>query len=118
MGLAAIPLGVVVAGTIVSGTAFLGLGFVVGVYGVADCLDCVWAGAPIMLNAVLHTPGPLGVSGQIVLTLSAGARSVSSGWFGGLPDESYGIAGKLAVVGFRLVACTGVATALVLDWSD
>jgi peptidoglycan/LPS O-acetylase OafA/YrhL len=111
MGLAAIPLGVVVAGTIAGGTAFLDSALSVAFAG-ALLAAIASTGARNPLNAVLRR-GPLAFYGRISYGLYMTHISVFIyfGWFD-LRMDHYGIAGNLAVVAFRLAACTGVATAL------
>jgi peptidoglycan/LPS O-acetylase OafA/YrhL len=69
-------------------------------------------GARNPVNAALRR-GPLAFYGRISYGLYMTHISVFIffGWFDARMDR-FGIAGNLAVVGFRLAACTGVAAAL------
>jgi peptidoglycan/LPS O-acetylase OafA/YrhL len=111
LGLGAIPLGVVVAATIAGGTAFLDSALSVAFAG-ALLAAIASTGARNPVNAALRR-GPLAFYGRISYGLYMTHISVFIffGWFDARMDH-YGMAGNLAVVGFRLAACTGVAAAL------
>jgi peptidoglycan/LPS O-acetylase OafA/YrhL len=111
IGLVAMPVGFICAGTIAGGTAFL------------DCaLTTLFAGA--VLSAIASTGarnainvalsrGPLAYYGKISygMYMTHIAVFVYFGWFDARMN-AYGLAGNLAVVVFRLVMCTLVATIL------
>ena len=111
MGLAAIPLGLWAAATVAGGTAFLDSSLAVAFAG-AVLASIASTGARNPLSAALRR-GPLPFYGRISygLYMTHIMVFVFFGWFD-LRMDPYGIAGNLAVVGFRLVATTAVATAL------
>ena len=93
------------------GTAFLDSALAVGFAGaVLACIASTGARNP--LNAVLRR-GPLAFFGQISygLYMTHIVVFIYFGWFDARRVH-YGIAGNLAVVAFRLIASTLVATAL------
>ena len=111
IGLAALALGIAAAATIAGGTAFLDSALAVGFAG-AMVAAISSTGARNPLNALLRR-GPFAYYGKISYGLYMTHISVFIyfGWFDAAMDR-YGIAGNLAVVGFRLVMTTLVATAL------
>ncbi len=111
LGLAAIPTGFLAAATIAGGTAFLDSALTTG-FGGAVLASIASTGARNPLNALLRR-GPLAFYGRISygLYMTHIMVFVYFGWFDARMDQ-YGIAGNLAVVAFRLVACTAVASAL------
>lgn len=111
IGLAAIPLGFLAAATVAGGTAFLDSALAVGFAG-SVLASIASTGARNPGNAVLRR-GPLAFFGQISygLYMTHIVVFIYFGWFDARMDR-YGIPGNLAVVAFRLVASTAVATAL------
>ncbi len=111
MGLGGLVLGIAAAATVAGGTAYLDSALAVGFAGAALALIAS-AGARNPLNAALRK-GPLAFYGRISYGLYMTHISVFIyfGWFDARMN-SYGMAGNLAVVAFRLVATTLVATAL------
>ena len=111
IGLAGFVLGIAAAATIAGGTAFLDSALAVGFAG-AMVAAIASTGARNPVNALLRR-GPLAFYGRISYGLYMTHISVFIyfGWFDRAMDR-YGIAGNLAVVGFRLVMSTLVATAL------
>jgi len=111
MGLGAIPLGLWAAATVAGGTAFLDSALAVAFAG-AVLASIASTGARNPLSATLRR-GPLPFYGRISygLYMTHIMVFVFFGWFD-LRMDPYGTAGNLAVVGFRLVATTAVATAL------
>jgi peptidoglycan/LPS O-acetylase OafA/YrhL len=111
MGLGAIPLGLWAAATVAGGTAFLDSALAVAFAG-AVLASIASTGARNPLSAALRR-GPLPFYGRISygLYMTHIMVFIYFGWFD-LRMDPYGIAGNLAVVGFRLVATTAVATAL------
>jgi len=111
IGLAAIPLGLWAAATVAGGTAFLDSALAVAFAG-AVLASIASTGARNPLSAALRR-GPLPFYGRISygLYMTHIMVFIYFGWFD-LRMDPYGIAGNLAVVGFRLVATTAVATAL------
>jgi peptidoglycan/LPS O-acetylase OafA/YrhL len=111
MGLGAIPLGLWAAATVAGGTAFLDSALAVAFAG-AVLASIASTGARNPLSAALRR-GPLPFYGRISygLYMTDIMVFIYFGWFD-LRMDPYGIAGNLAVVGFRLVATTAVATAL------
>ena len=111
IGLAAFALGIAAAATIAGGTAYLDSALAFGFTG-ATLAAIASTGARNPLNAVLRR-GPLPLYGRISYGLYMTHISVFIyfGWFD-LRMDPYGITGNLAVVGFRLVMTTLVATAL------
>jgi len=111
IGLIAIPVGFCAAGTIAGGTAFLDSALTTCFAGsVLAAIASTGSRSP--LNAILRR-GPLPFYGRISygLYMTHIMVFVYFGWFDAKMDQ-YGMAGNLAVVAFRLVACTAVATAL------
>jgi peptidoglycan/LPS O-acetylase OafA/YrhL len=111
IGLAAFVLGIAAAATIAGGTAYLDSALSVGFAG-AMVAAATSTGARNPLNAVLRR-GPLAFYGRISYGLYMTHISVFIyfGWFDARMN-AYGVAGNLAVVGFRLVVTTLVAAAL------
>ena len=111
MGLAGIVAGFLAAGTVAGGTAFLDSALTTGFAGVV-LASIASSGARNPLNAALRR-GPLAFYGRISygLYMTHIMVFIYFGWFDRHMD-AYGIAGNLAVVAFRLVASTAVATAL------
>ena len=111
MGLGGFAAGFWAAATIAGGTAFLDSALAVGFAGVVLALIAS-TGARNPVNAALRR-GPLKFYGRISYGLYMTHISVFIyfGWFD-LRMDAYGTAGNLAVVGFRLVAATAVATVL------
>jgi len=111
IGLVGFILGFVAAGTIAGGTAFLDSALAIGFAGmVLSVIASTGAHNPV--NAALRS-GPLAFYGRISYGLYMSHISVFIyfGWFD-LRMDRYGIAGNLAVVAFRLAACTAVAAIL------
>jgi len=110
-GLAAMPVGIGIAATVVAGTAFLDSALSVAFAG-AVLAAIASTGARNPLNAVLRR-GPLAFYGRISygLYMTHILVFIYFGWFDVRMDR-YGIAGNLAVVAYRLVATTAVATTL------
>jgi len=111
MGLAACVGGVWAGGTIAGGTAFLDSALAVGFAGMILALIAL-TGSRNPVNALLRS-GPFAFYGRISygLYMSHVSVFIYFGWFDAKMDK-YGIAGNLAVVGFRLMMCTLVAAAL------
>jgi len=111
MGLGGMVAGIWAAATVAGGTAFLDSALAVGFAGGVLALIAS-TGARNPLNAALRR-GPLAFYGRISygLYMTHIAVFVYFGWFD-LRMDRYGVAGNLAVVGFRLAASTAVATAL------
>jgi len=111
MGLGGFVLGIAAAATVAGGTAFLDSALAVGFAGAALALIAS-SGARNPLNRALCS-GPLAFYGRISYGLYMTHISVFIyfGWFD-LAMDRYGMAGNLAIVAFRLVATTLVATAL------
>jgi peptidoglycan/LPS O-acetylase OafA/YrhL len=111
IGLAALVLGIAAAATIAGGTAFLDSALAVGFAG-AMLVLIASTGARSPINAVLRR-GPLAFYGRISYGVYMTHISVFIyfGWFDARMN-AYGIEGNLAVVAFRLVMTTLVATAL------
>jgi len=111
LGLGGIVAGFIAAGTIAGGTAFLDTALTTG-FGGAVLASIAATGARSPLNAALRS-GPLAFYGRISygLYMTHIMVFVYFGWFDRRMDP-YGIAGNLAVVAFRLGACTAVAAAL------
>ena len=111
IGLIAMPVGFICAGTIAGGTAFLD-----------SALTALFAGAVLSsiastgyrtpINAMLRR-GPLAYYGKISygLYMTHIATFVYFGWFDAQMNN-HGIPGNFAVVAFRLITCTLVATLL------
>ncbi len=111
IGLAAFVLGITAAATIAGGTAYLDSALAVGFAGAAlAAIASTGARNPV---SVMLRRGPLPFYGRISYGLYMTHISVFIyfGWFD-LRMDPYGIAGNLAVVAFRLVMTTLVATAL------
>ena len=111
LGLLGMVAGFLAAGTVAGGTSFLDSALAVAFAG-ALLAAIASTGARNPLNAVLRS-GPLAYYGRISYGFYMTHISVFIffGWFD-LRMDHYGMAGNLAVVAFRLAACTGVATAL------
>jgi len=113
MGLGATVAGIAAADTIAGGTAYLDSALTLG-FGGAMLALIASTGAHNPLSAALRR-GPLAYYGQISYGLYMAHISVFIffGWFDAKKDKAgYGIAGNLAIVAFRLVTSTAVATAL------
>lgn len=111
MGLAAMPVGFCAVATAAAGTAFLDSALSVAFAG-ALLASIASTGARNPLSGALRR-GPLAFYGRISygLYMTHIAVFIYFGWFDAHMDR-YGTTGNLAVVVFRLVACTAVATAL------
>jgi peptidoglycan/LPS O-acetylase OafA/YrhL len=111
IGIAALVLGLAGAATVAGGTAFLDSALALG-FGGAVLAAIASTGAGNPLCAVLRR-GPLEFYGRISYGLYMVHISVFIyfGWFD-LRMDRYGLAGNLAVVGFRLAASTAVSAAL------
>lgn len=111
IGLSGLIAGLVAAGTIAGGTAFLDSALAMG-FGGAVLAALASTGASNPLNATLRR-GPLAFYGRISYGLYMIHISIFIffGWFDARMDR-YGMAGNLAVVGFRLATATLAATAL------
>ncbi len=111
LGLGGIVAGFTAAGTIAGGTAFLDTALTIG-FGGSVLASIASTGARNPLNAALRR-GPLAFYGRISygLYMTHIMVFVYFGWFDRHMDP-HGIAGNLAVVAFRLCACTAAASAL------
>ena len=111
IGAAACVLGIAAAATIAGGTSLLDSALAVGFAG-AMVAAIAATGARNPINALLRR-GPLPFYGRISygLYMTHIAVFIYFGWFDRAMDR-YGTAGNLAIVGFRLVMSTLVATAL------
>jgi peptidoglycan/LPS O-acetylase OafA/YrhL len=111
LGLACFAGGFGAAATVAGGTAFLDSALAVGFTG-AVLAAIASTGARNPLNAVLRR-GPLAFYGRISYGLYM-IHIMVFVFFGGfdLRMDRYGMAGNLAVVGFRLAVSTALATAL------
>jgi peptidoglycan/LPS O-acetylase OafA/YrhL len=111
LGCAATLLGFTAVATIAGGTAFLDSALAVGFAG-AVLAAIASTGARNPLSALLRR-GPLPFYGRISygLYMIHIMVFIFFGWFD-LRMDRYGVAGNLAVVAFRLVVSTAVATAL------
>ncbi|MFP5250086.1 MAG: acyltransferase family protein, partial [Acidobacteriota bacterium] len=111
IGWAAMPLGFVSAGTIAGGTAYLDSALTT-LFGGAVLSSIAATGARTPVNAALSR-GPLAYYGKISygLYMTHIGTFVYFGWVDARLN-SYGSAGNLGIVAFRLVACTLVATIL------
>jgi len=111
MGLAAMALGVWASATVAGGTSFLDSALAVAFAG-SVLAAIASTGARNPLSALLRR-GPLAFYGRISygLYMTHILVFIYFGWFDARMDR-YGIAGNLAVVGFRLAASTACATAL------
>jgi peptidoglycan/LPS O-acetylase OafA/YrhL len=111
LGLGALVAGIAAAATVAGGTSLLDSALAVGFAGaVLALIASTCARNPV--NAALRS-GPLAFYGRISYGLYMTHISVFIyfGWFD-LRMDRYGTAGNLAIVAFRLVAATAVATAL------
>lgn len=111
LGLAASAAGIAAAATFAGGTAFLDSALAVGYAGLTLALVAS-TGSRNPASALLRS-GPLAFYGRISygLYMTHIAVFIFFGWFDAKMNR-YGIAGNLAVVGFRLAVCTAVAAAL------
>jgi peptidoglycan/LPS O-acetylase OafA/YrhL len=111
VGIAGIVIGFLSAGTIAGGTAFLDTALTTG-FGGAVLAFIASTGARNPLNAALRR-GPLAFYGRISygMYMTHIMVFIYFGWFDRRMD-AHGGAGNLAVVAFRIVASTAVATAL------
>jgi peptidoglycan/LPS O-acetylase OafA/YrhL len=111
IGLIAMPVGLISAATIAGGTAFLDTALT-ALFGGAVLSSIAFTGARNPVNAILSR-GPLAYYGRISygLYMTHIMVFVYFGWFDARMDH-FGMAGSMAVVAFRLVATTLVATAL------
>jgi peptidoglycan/LPS O-acetylase OafA/YrhL len=111
LGLAAFAGGMAAAATIAGGTRFLDDALAIGFAG-AVLAAMASTGARNPVNAALRR-GPLAFYGQISygLYMIHIAVFIFFGWFDARMDR-HGMAGNLAVVGFRLAASTAAAAAL------
>jgi peptidoglycan/LPS O-acetylase OafA/YrhL len=111
LGLAGFFAGILAAATIAGGTRFLDDALAIGFAG-AVLAAIASTGARNAVNAALRR-GPLAFYGRISygLYMIHIAVFIFFGWFDARMDR-YGMAGNLAVVGFRLAASTAAATAL------
>jgi peptidoglycan/LPS O-acetylase OafA/YrhL len=105
------PVGIIAAGTIAGGTAFLDTALTT-LFGGAVLSSIAGTGAKTPVNAILSR-GPLAYYGRISygLYMTHIMVFVYFGWFDARMDH-HGMPGSMAVVAFRLVATTLVATAL------
>ena len=105
------PIGFLAAATIAGGTAFLDTALTT-LFAGAVLSSIASTGARNPVNAILSR-GPLAYYGRISygLYMTHIMVFVYFGWFDARMDR-YGTAGNLAVVAFRLVACTLAATML------
>ena len=111
IGLAAAASGFIAAGTIAGGTAFLDSALAIGFAG-SMLAAIASTGARNPVNAVLRR-GPLAFYGRISygLYMIHIMVFIYFGWFD-LKMDPFGIAGNLAIVGFRLTMATLCATVL------
>lgn len=111
IGVTGLVIGIAAAGTVAGGTAFLDSALAVS-FGGAVLTSIASTGAQNPLSALLRR-GPLAFSGRISygLYMIHIMVFIYFGWLDRKMD-AYGIAGNLAIVAFRLVACTAAATAL------
>jgi peptidoglycan/LPS O-acetylase OafA/YrhL len=111
IGLVAAVSGFIAAGTIAGGTAFLDSALALG-FGGSMLATIASTGARNPVNSLLRR-GPLAFYGRISygLYMIHIMVFIYFGWFD-LKMDPYGIAGNLAIVGFRLVMATICATAL------
>ena len=111
LGLGGMVAGFMAAATVAGGTAFLDSALSTGFAGTV-LASIASTGARNPLNALLRR-GPLAFYGRVSygLYMTHIMVFIYFGWFDRRMD-AYGIAGNLAVVAFRLVAATAVATAL------
>jgi peptidoglycan/LPS O-acetylase OafA/YrhL len=111
IGLASLVIGIALAASIAGGTAFLDSALALGFAGaVVTTMASTGAWGPI---TALLGRGPLAFYGRISygLYMIHIMVFIYFGWFD-LKMEPYGIAGNLAIVGFRLAAATACATVL------
>ncbi len=116
IGLAAMPSGFLAAATIAGGTAFLD-----------TALTSVFAGHALRhrFHRIAQSDernlrrGPLAFYGRISygLYMTHIMVFIYFGWFDARMDQ-YGIPGNLAVVAFRLAACTAAATSALVRFRD
>jgi peptidoglycan/LPS O-acetylase OafA/YrhL len=111
IGLGAFVAGIAAAATVAGGTAFLDSALAIGYCGAMLTLITT-TGARNPMSAALRR-GPLAFYGRISygLYMTHISTFIFFGWFD-LRMDHYGVAGNLAVVGFRLAASTAIATAL------
>ncbi len=111
IGLSALVLGITAAATIAGGTSLLDSALAVGFAG-AMVAAIASTGARNPINALLRR-GPLPFYGRISygLYMTHIAVFIYFGWFDRAMD-AYGTSGNLAIVGFRLLMSTLVATVL------
>lgn len=111
IGLGGFAAGMAAAATVAGGTSFLDTALAAGFAG-AVLAAIASTGARNPLSAALRR-GPLAFYGRISygLYMTHIMVFVYFGWFDARMDR-YGVAGNLAVVAFRLGACTAVASAL------
>ncbi len=111
MGLGTMVAGIAAAATVAGGTSLLDSALAMG-FGGAVLALIASTGAPNPVNAALRS-GPLAFYGRISYGLYMTHISVFIyfGWFD-LRMDPYGTAGDLAIVAFRLLAATAVATVL------
>jgi peptidoglycan/LPS O-acetylase OafA/YrhL len=111
IGYAAMPVGFICAGTIAGGTAFLDSALTT-LFGGAVLTSIASTGFRGPIHSALRT-GPLAYYGKISygLYMTHIGTFVYFGWVDARLNP-YGIPGNFAVVVFRLVACTLVATLL------
>jgi peptidoglycan/LPS O-acetylase OafA/YrhL len=111
LGLIAMPAGFIAAGTIAGGTAFLDSALTT-LFGGAVLSAIAATGAHTPANIVLSR-GPLAYYGKISYGLYMTHIAVFI-YFGSFDAKmnAYGVPGNLAIVAFRIVTCTLVATLL------
>ena len=111
LGLIAMPVGFIAAATIAGGTAFLDTALTT-LFAGAVLSSIASTGARTPINTILSR-GPLAYYGRISygLYMTHIMVFVYFGWFDARMDR-HGMPGSMAVVAFRLVATTLVATAL------
>jgi len=111
IGVIAMPVGFIAAGTIAGGTAFLDTALTT-LFAGAVLSSIAATGARSPINAVLSR-GPLAYYGRISygLYMTHIGAFVYFGWFDARMN-AHGLPGSLAVVVFRLLVCTLVATVL------
>jgi peptidoglycan/LPS O-acetylase OafA/YrhL len=110
-GLAGLVVGVAAAATVAGGTAFLDSALALA-FGGAVLAAIASTGARNPLNVLLRR-GPLAFYGRIsygLYMIHIGVF-IYFGWFD-LKMDAYGLAGNLAIVGFRLLMATAFAAAL------
>jgi peptidoglycan/LPS O-acetylase OafA/YrhL len=111
VGVAGLVVGIATSATIAGGTAFLDSALALAFAG-AVLAAIASTGAHNPLHAILRR-GPLAFYGRISygLYMIHIMVFIFFGWFD-LKMDPYGIAGNLAIVGFRLMAATATATVL------